>query len=147
MKWLLVLVIVSCSLPHYRNKQTESKSSLKDNKPIIVLISIDGYRYDYTKIYNPSYLSQVSQDAVSAELKPVFPSYTFPNHYSIVTGLYVENHGIIHNSFYDPARRDEYSLRNRKAVSNPQWYLGEPIWVTAETVSYTHLTLPTIYSV
>ena len=135
MKWLsalLIIIAISCSLPNYKNNTSKTESPKQNDKPIIVLISIDGYRHDYTKIYNPPYLSQILQDGVSAELKPVFPSYTFPNHYSIVTGLYVENHGIIHNSFYDPARRDEYSLRNRKAVSNPQWYLGEPIWVTAE---------------
>jgi len=125
MKWLLLILLASCSSS---NIQTNKKT----RPPIIVLISIDGYRHDYTKIYNPRFLSEFRAEGVSAELKPIFPSYTFPNHYSIVTGLYAENHGIIHNSFYDPARGDEYSLRNRRAINNAEWYGGEPIWVSAE---------------
>jgi predicted AlkP superfamily pyrophosphatase or phosphodiesterase len=64
---------------------------------------------------------------------PVFPSLTFPNHYSLVTGLYPEHHGIVANSFYDPARRQTYALGNPGTVTDGTWYRGEPIWVTAET--------------
>ena len=64
---------------------------------------------------------------------PVFPSLTFPNHYSLVTGLYAERHGIVSNTFYDPARRQTYSLSDRAAVTDGSWYRGEPIWVTAES--------------
>jgi len=126
MKYLLLLLLASCSSTLFQNKQ------IKDQPPIVILISIDGYRYDYTNIYKPSFLSRLPQMGVSSELKPIFPSYTFPNHYSIVTGLYAENHGIINNSFYDPIKDNEYSLRNRKEINNAAWYDGEPLWVTAE---------------
>jgi hypothetical protein len=63
---------------------------------------------------------------------PVFPTLTFPNHYTQVTGLYPERHGIVGNNFWDPARGQQYSLGNRSAVMDGSWYRGEPIWVTAE---------------
>ncbi|HEV3485957.1 MAG TPA: ectonucleotide pyrophosphatase/phosphodiesterase, partial [Vicinamibacterales bacterium] len=66
-------------------------------------------------------------------LVPVFPSLTFPNHYSLATGLTPERHGIVSNSFYDPGLRARYSLSDRAAVADARWYRGEPIWVTAET--------------
>jgi predicted AlkP superfamily pyrophosphatase or phosphodiesterase len=65
-------------------------------------------------------------------LIPVFPSKTFPNHYSIVTGLYAESHGIVANRFFDPARNESYALGDPKTVLDGSWYRGEPIWVTAE---------------
>ena len=76
MKWLLVFIAISCSLPNYR--KDKAKTSHLDNKPIIILISIDGYRHDYTKIYNPAHLSQVAREGVSAELKPCL-LYTSPS--------------------------------------------------------------------
>jgi predicted AlkP superfamily pyrophosphatase or phosphodiesterase len=66
-------------------------------------------------------------------LRPVFPTLTFPNHYSLVTGLTAERHGIVANSFYDPGRKATYSFRDQASVTDGTWYRGEPIWVTAET--------------
>jgi predicted AlkP superfamily pyrophosphatase or phosphodiesterase len=63
---------------------------------------------------------------------PSFPSKTFPNHYTIATGLYPEHHGLVNNSFYDPEREELYQIRNRDAVENGDWYGGKPIWVNAE---------------
>ena len=68
----------------------------------------------------------------SEGLIPVFVSKTFPNHYSIATGLYAENHGLIGNQFYDSKFDDYYTLSNRSKVEDPKFYDGEPIWVTAE---------------
>ena len=65
-------------------------------------------------------------------MRPVFPTITFPNHYSLVTGLYPEHHGIVENSFFDPVRNASFSFRNFQSVSDGTWYGGEPIWVTAE---------------
>ena len=64
---------------------------------------------------------------------PVFPSVTFSNHYSLVTGLYPEHHGIVENRFFDPDRGAAYSFRDPDHVADGSWYRGEPIWVTAET--------------
>ena len=68
----------------------------------------------------------------SEGLIPVFVSKTFPNHYSIATGLYVENHGLIGNHFYDSKFDDYYTLSDREKVEDQKFYGGEPIWVTAE---------------
>jgi predicted AlkP superfamily pyrophosphatase or phosphodiesterase len=65
-------------------------------------------------------------------MRPVFPSMTFPNHYSLVTGLTAERHGIVGNSFFDPERKTTYSFRDQ-SVTDGSWYGGQPIWVTAET--------------
>jgi predicted AlkP superfamily pyrophosphatase or phosphodiesterase len=65
-------------------------------------------------------------------MRPVFPSITFPNHYSLVTALHPGNHGIVENGFFDPARNVSYSFRDQATVTDGSWYGGEPIWVTAE---------------
>lgn len=104
------------------------------DKPYVVLISVDGLRHDYLDTRELPNLRRLMQRGARAKaMIPVFPSLTFPNHYSLVTGLYPEHHGIVANSFYDPARRQTYALGNRDAVSDASWYRGEPIWVTAET--------------
>ena len=65
-------------------------------------------------------------------MQPVFVTKTFPNHYSIATGMYIENHGLIDNYFYDPRLNETYKLSDRTKVEDPRFYGGEPIWVTAE---------------
>jgi predicted AlkP superfamily pyrophosphatase or phosphodiesterase len=103
-------------------------------KPYVIIVGFDGFRWDYLDRFNPPNFRRVIARGVRADgLIPVFPSKTFPNHYSIVTGLYAENHGIVANAFYDPARGRTYSLGDRESVTDGTWYRGEPIWVTAET--------------
>jgi predicted AlkP superfamily pyrophosphatase or phosphodiesterase len=63
---------------------------------------------------------------------PSYPSKTFPNHYTLVTGLYPVRHGIVANSFRDPARESPFGIADRDAVEDGTWYGGEPLWVTAE---------------
>ena len=97
------------------------------------MISFDGFRSDYLDWYDTPNMDNFISNGVRAEgLIPVFVSKTFPNHYSIATGLYAENHGLIGNHFYDPLLDDEYSLSDRSKVEDPKFYEGEPIWVTAE---------------
>ncbi len=99
----------------------------------VVLISLDGFRWDYVEKFSPPNLSAMAEAGVRAEgLIPVFPTKTFPNHYTMVTGLYPARHGIISNAMYDPERDRYFSLRDRGAVEDPDWWGGEPIWVTAE---------------
>lgn len=102
------------------------------NLPYVILISIDGYRYDYNKIFQPPNLMAIAKEGVAAEaLSPIYPSKTFPNHYSIATGLYADRHGIVSNEFYDPKRDAVYSLPDRKAVEDGSWYSGDPLWLAA----------------
>jgi predicted AlkP superfamily pyrophosphatase or phosphodiesterase len=97
------------------------------------LISADGFRYDYAKKYHANTLLELSSQGVSAaSMITSFPSLTFPNHYTIVTGLYPAHHGIVDNSFYDRNRKEFYSMANHKAVGDGTWYGGVPLWVLAE---------------
>lgn len=110
---------------------TNSKASLK--KPYVLLISLDGFRWDYVKKYNPPHLSRFIETGVSAEsLISAFPSKTFPNHYSIATGMYPDNHGILSNIFYSHKKEMTYSIRNRATVHDGDFYGGTPIWIQAD---------------
>src|SRR5690606_25705510 len=77
-------------------------------------------------------LSRLAAEGVRAEwMNPSYPSLTFPNHYSIVTGLRPDRHGIVHNRMHDAALGD-FSLSDREAVGDGRWWGGEPIWITAQ---------------
>ena len=105
----------------------------KADSPYLVLISIDGFSPDYLSIYPTPALDRIAASGVRAEsLRPVFPSLTFPNHYSIATGLYPSEHGIVSNRFPDETRGSWYKLSDRNSVEDGRWYSGEPIWVAAE---------------
>lgn len=104
------------------------------DKPYLILISFDGFRADFLDRFDLPNFRRVMQQGTRAEaMVPVFPSLTFPNHYSIVTGLLPTHHGIVGNSFYDPERKASYSFRGASTVGDASWYRGEPIWVTAES--------------
>jgi predicted AlkP superfamily pyrophosphatase or phosphodiesterase len=102
-------------------------------KHYVILVSLDGFRYDYAKLYHADHLLALAAEGASAPegMLPSYPSITFPNHYTIVTGLYPEHHGIVANSFYDPGRKETYSYRD-KSVTDGKWYGGTPLWVLAE---------------
>lgn len=101
---------------------------------LVILVSIDGFRWDYLDRYDAPMLRQLARDGVHARrMTPSFPSKTFPNHYTLVTGLRPETHGIVSNWFWDPAAAETFGMS--KAESNTQsrwWDAGEPIWITAE---------------
>ncbi len=102
-------------------------------QPYVVLISIDGFRYDYAEKYQAKNILKLAEEGASARrMIPTFPSKTFPNHYTLVTGLYAGNHGIVANEFYSRSRNDWYAISNRGSVQNGQWYGGKPLWVLAE---------------
>lgn len=108
-----------------------AQKPVKDLKPTVILISLDGFRWDYLDKYKPPVLNKLAKDGVRAKwMIPSFPTKTFPNHYTIVTGLYPAHNGIVENNVYDFGV--VFSMSNRKEVENPRWWFGEPIWVTAE---------------
>ncbi len=103
-------------------------------KHYVVLVSLDGFRYDYAVKYGAKNLLQIAAHGASAPqgMIPSYPTVTFSNHYTLVTGLYPEHHGIVANNFYDPARKERYSYLDPKATVDGSWYGGTPIWVLAE---------------
>lgn len=104
-----------------------------DEPSTVVLVSIDGFRADYLSPDNTPNLHRLAEAGVQAEyLETIFPSSTFPSHYSIATGLFPVNHGIVSNTMYDPELQQGFSLSNREAVRDSVWWQGEPIWVTLE---------------
>ena len=127
---IFLFVLVACSSGQKNEQQKDVKNSeAAINAPYILLISLDGYRWDYNKKYGPVFLSKFANDGVSLDsLIPSFPTKTFPNHLSLVTGLYPGHHGIVDNHFYDPTLKLEYKLSDRDSVVNPGFYTGVPLW-------------------
>ena len=96
-----------------------------------VVVSLDGFRDDYTKAYHTPFLDRMATMGVCASMQPSFPSKTFPNHYTIATGLYPDHHRIISNRFYDQKTKRLFSLGEKKVKQDPYFWGGEPIWNTA----------------
>ena len=94
----------------------------------VVVLSMDGFRSDYPERAHTPTLDSLGQAGVKAAFRPSYPSVTFPNHYSMATGLHPDHHGIISNSFYDAALDSVYTMR----CDDPRFFGGEPIWNTAE---------------
>lgn len=117
---LFIVTFYSC-----QNKTSEN--------PYLIVLSLDGFRWDYTDYVETPVLDSLMKVGVMAEsLKPSFPTKTFPNHYTIATGLYPDHHGLVSNNFHAPDLGKKYSIRNRQAIEDGAFYGGEPIWVTAE---------------
>jgi predicted AlkP superfamily pyrophosphatase or phosphodiesterase len=99
----------------------------------VILISIDGFRADYLDRGITPTLASLAADGVRAEaLKPAFPTLTFPNHYTIVTGLYPDHHGIVNNRMIDPVSGKQFVYKDADKIADPAWWGGEPLWVSVE---------------
>jgi alkaline phosphatase D len=100
----------------------------------IVLVSLDGFRWDYAKRDNAVNLLALGKKGVWAPegMMPSYPSLTFPNHFTIVTGLYPEHHGLVANTFYDETKNARYSISDPNVVRDGSWYNGVPLWSLAE---------------
>lgn len=108
-----------------------AQKPIRDLRPTVILISLDGFRYDYLDKFKPPVLSKLAKEGIRAKwMIPSFPTKTFPNHYTIATGLYPEHHGIVENNIWDFGAT--FTLDKREEVQNSRWWLGEPIWVTVE---------------
>ncbi|HSD08849.1 ectonucleotide pyrophosphatase/phosphodiesterase [Flavobacterium sp.] len=119
---LSITFFLLCNLIHSQTKK----------ETYVVLVSMDGFRWDYAKHFKLPNLNQIAKEGVHAKsMRPSYPSKTFPNHYSIVTGLYPDHHGIINNVFYD-STLNEYFALSTKAKNDSRFYGGNPIWNVAE---------------
>lgn len=97
-----------------------------------VIISLDGLRWDYLDTYDVPFLNQLAREGVKAVMQPSFPSKTFPNHYTLATGLTPDHHGVIANTFWDRERGVEFSLGNKETRADGRYYGGDPVWLTAK---------------
>lgn len=141
MRFIFLLLFITSLIPIFTNAQeyqvlTDSKPPLVNAKdkldaPYVIMISLDGFRHDYIEMYQPPFLSTVAAKGFRAkQITPVFPSLTFPNHYSLVTGMYAGNHGLVSNRFNDPNWRTSYSIGNSKTTTDGKWYGGTPLWLS-----------------
>lgn len=131
--WLVgcALLLAGCSTsPQRPSSATHTQAS--PPAPLL-LISIDGYRADYfNRGMTPTLATMADAGVHATAMQPAFPTLTFPNHYTLVTGLYPNHQGIVSNTMYD-AQLGKFSLGNRAAVADGRWWNGgTPIWVTAD---------------
>ncbi len=132
-------VVAPSTLPGYDRKGQNPTEGWNDPRWLdtapVILISFDGFRWDYVERYRPPAFLRIASEGVMATngSMPPFPSKTFPSHFSMATGLWAENHELAGNTFWDPERREMYRVRDRDKVEDGSWYGGEPIWVTAES--------------
>ena len=112
---------------------TVSAQQGRVDAPLLILLSFDGWRWDYDARFAAPAVRRVISSGVRSEgLIPSFPSKTFPNLYTLVTGLYPGRHGIVANSILDRGSGRRFSLSNRQEVQDPLWWGGEPLWVAIE---------------
>ncbi|WP_426699905.1 ectonucleotide pyrophosphatase/phosphodiesterase [Rhodanobacter sp. Col0626] len=134
MKILFRLLLCSMAAFSFGCASQRPIATTSTSKPTpLLLISIDGYRHDYLDRGLSPTLAMLAKGGVqAASMQPAFPSLTFPNHYTIVTGLTPDHHGIVNNTMFDP-QLGKFSLASRKAVSDGHWWAeGTPIWETAD---------------
>ncbi|HRD44657.1 MAG TPA: ectonucleotide pyrophosphatase/phosphodiesterase, partial [Ferruginibacter sp.] len=138
--WVIFVFIVCFNADSFSQPDTTQhiipgrvNSFEQTQKPYVILISIDGFRYDYAEKFDAVNIKSLSLNAVkAASMVPSYPSLTFPNHYTLVTGLYPSHHGLVGNYFYDRNRKESYSMKTGSIVKNGYWYGGTPLWVLAE---------------
>jgi predicted AlkP superfamily pyrophosphatase or phosphodiesterase len=143
--FLLLVLLVGCAPARQQTSSAPARvrpltgsagvnAANQRSKPYLILISLDGFKAEYMdRLELPNLRRLAGRGTRARAMVPVFPSLTFPNHYSLVTGLHPQHHGIVNNRFYDPARKDTYVYAEERTATDGSWYGGEPIWVTAES--------------
>jgi len=134
-RYTLVLLVLVFSQTNAQNADNQTASTASPKKNLVLLISIDGFRNDYlNRGITPNLLALANKGAHAKNFEPVFPSITFPNHYSQVTGLYPDHNGMVNNTMYDPTKTEQiFKLSDRNAIENPIWWEeGTPLWVTIQ---------------
>ena len=133
-----VVLFVGCGSPVFPETEPDIPGIGEDNnadelkEPRVVILSMDAFRYDLASMYETSTLDSIARVGVYSEIMPCFPSNTFPNHYSMATGLHPDHHGIVNNNFYDETLYKSYSISDDEAKTDADFYKGEPIWNTVE---------------
>lgn len=147
-RWLLIhsliaigfaiLVLMAWKLSKNKKGPPTPKQDYASNgtalfAPTTIIISLDGFRADFLQRDITPRLNALIEDGVSPKfMRPSFPSVTFPNHYTLATGLYPESHGVVGNTFWDPELKADFHYQDPDRSLHPKWWGGEPFWVTAE---------------
>ena len=127
MKNLMLLILSFFTLIPFGTKA--QNTAHPQEKQYVLLVSFDGFRNDYPEKFNlPNFQQLKQKSSYSKGLIPSFPSKTFPNHYTIITGMYPGSHGLVDNKFFSPSLQKIYSIPDRSAVQNPDFYGGTPLW-------------------
>ncbi|KAI9741626.1 MAG: ectonucleotide pyrophosphatase phosphodiesterase [Cirrosporium novae-zelandiae] len=132
-----IFVLAAWKATHTSNKQLIHPGILSNGTslfaPTTILISLDGFRADFLKRgLTPTLNSFIDEGISPLYMLPSFPSVTFPNHFTLVTGLYPESHGVVGNTFWDPSLQDEFYYTDTSNSMQPKWWDAEPIWATLE---------------
>ena len=131
--WLLATLVAAQQITPFITVDQPPNATAPQQKHYVVLVSIDGFRWDYAKKYGADHILAIGRKGASTPdgMLPSYPSLTFPNHYTIVTGLYPEHHGIVGNEFYDADRKARFSITDHKSEFDGTWYKGVPLWSLA----------------
>lgn len=131
---LLILLCISIFFSCKKDDNPAQNNEEAIEEEIVLLVSLDGFRHDYFDFAATPNMDKLIGEGVKAEaLVPVFPTKTFPNHYTQVTGLYPESHGLVANSMYDSIFEEWFVIGNgSQTVKEGKWFEGEPIWATAK---------------
>lgn len=104
----------------------------QQKRNLTIVVSLDAFRWDYPTIYNTPWLDSIAANGVAAIMVPSYPSSTFPNHFTLATGLVPDHHGIVNSQFWAPEKGELFSMGDSATRYNPYYFGGEPIWVTAK---------------
>ncbi|MDE1155051.1 MAG: ectonucleotide pyrophosphatase/phosphodiesterase [Acidobacteriaceae bacterium] len=140
MRWLGAVLLMAAmsaaaqSTEPVLTADNPANSAVTLQRHYVVLVSLDGFRYDYAREHGAPQLEQMAADGASTPtgMLPSFPSVTFPNHYTLVTGLRPEHHDIVGMEFWDEKRQARYMFSNPQTATDGSWYGGTPLWVVAE---------------
>lgn len=126
--WILLLPLVSL----HRLNQQDHTPSVKD-RPKLLLVSFDGFRWDYIhRVPTPNFRTLTVEGVSVEQVQTAYITKTFPNHYSLVTGLYAETHGIVANEMYDPVLNQSFSMETDSIYDSRWWDAAVPLWVTIQ---------------
>lgn len=120
MKRIFVILVTAFLLVSCRKEETWT-----------IVISMDAFRWDYPQMYDTPNLDKIESEGLRTVMMPSYPASTFPNHYTIATGLVPDHNGIVNSSFWNPDREEQFFMGDTTTRYNPAYFLGEPIWVTA----------------
>lgn len=130
--WSVLCAVVACLCLGACAQRAVPAVAAQGDSPIVVLVSLDGFRADYLDREPTPHLRRLAASGVRARwMVPAFPTLTFPNHYTIVTGLLPAHHGIVGNHFVDPSDGARFRYSDTLVAPQSRWWGGEPLWVTA----------------